>query len=290
MKLAAIIVLYNPNIDDIKRNLQSYANEVDLLIIWDNSTNPQSLSDLLTLYPNAIINQNGCNYGLATAYNKGIDIATQYCCSHIMTMDQDSSFANFEKYRTAVETSSLDGITCTAINDECVGLTSDTTVIGYSCQSGSIYPLSLIKTIGPFREDLFIGMVDAEISIRAQEFGYTITRFNKCKLIHQIGSGRKVKVFGHDITVSDYNALRHYYDSRNRILLWHQFPNDYSFPAKIKHLWGRIKLIIKIIIFEQNKISKTWAILVGTIYGICNKSVPYKDTQIAFDPNISNKI
>lgn len=277
MKLAAIIVLYNPNLEDIEKNLQSYANAVDLLIIWDNSTKPQSLNNLLTLYPNAIIKQNGCNYGLATAFNKGIDIATQYHCSHIMTMDQDSTFVNFEEYRTTVEMSSLEGITCTAINDDCMNLTSDTSVIGYSCQSGSIYPLSLIKKIGPFREDLFIGMVDAEISLRAQKFGYSITRFNKCKLIHHIGSGRRVKVFGHDITVSDYNALRHYYDSRNRILLWQQFPNDYNFHSKIKHFCSRIKLIIKIILFEHNKLSKSRAIIMGTIYGICNKSVPFKD-------------
>lgn len=37
MKLAAITLAYNSDLDDLCLNIASYADSVDLLILWDNS-------------------------------------------------------------------------------------------------------------------------------------------------------------------------------------------------------------------------------------------------------------
>ena len=37
MKLLAVIVLYNPNCEDVYSNIMSYIQAIDKLIIWNNS-------------------------------------------------------------------------------------------------------------------------------------------------------------------------------------------------------------------------------------------------------------
>lgn len=274
MKLAAITVTYNPDISIILQNIESYINNLDLMILWDNSEPGVDLSPITQHYPNIVIHHDGINHGLSVAYNWAIDYANKHNCTHLMTMDQDSRFERFEAYREWVERSNHPGISSTAINKR-TPLTEECTTINDSAQSGSIFPLSMIEKIGPFREDLFISMVDAEMCLRAQERGFKTIQYNGSNLIHHIGSERKVSLLGHSTYVSDYNPLRHYYDSRNRILMWHEFPYDMGIHAKTKHFIGRIKVLVKIIFFEKNKNPKIQAILSGTWYGLFNNPKPY---------------
>lgn len=274
MKIAAVIVTYHPQMEDVVRNMASYANDVDLLVLWDNSEKPEDLSPILQAYPKTILHQDHCNAGLPTAYNWAYQLAKEQGCTHLMTMDQDSEFEQFLSYRSWLEKHDVPGITCVRINKG-VAYDEEEVEIGTACQSGSVFPLAMLEQIGGFREDLFIAMVDAEMSLRAAEKGYKIIQYNGSNLKHMIGSRRKVKVLGHHIEVSDYNALRHYYDSRNRILLWHEFPNDYDFRGKLHHLAGRMKVMVKILLFEDHKCSKVAAIVRGSYNGFRNKAVSY---------------
>lgn len=274
MKLAAIIVTYRPDLHEVEQNVATFAENVDMLMVWDNSETPADFHHLEQLYPNIILHQEGRNIGLAEAYNKAISTARDNGCSHLMTMDQDSTFENFKEYRHQLEafTDSTVGIfTCPINNDTDKPGYRDTAV----CQSGSTYTMEMLHQIGGFREDLFIGMVDAEMSLRALEKGYRIYQIANCNLIQHVGSGRKARLLGKEISVSDYSPLRHYYDSRNRILLWYEFPYDFSPWHKLHFLWSRLKLMIKIILFENNKLPKTKAILLGTWYGFRNLPKPY---------------
>lgn len=275
MKLATITVAYNADPKDLKENILSYAHGSDILILWDNSVKPLSLDDIIETFPRIVIHQDGKNHGLPAAYNWAISYAIEQGCTHLMTMDQDSRFERFNAYREWVERTNNPGISATAINKNTFE-TGESTIINDSAQSGSIFPLSMIKNIGPFREDLFISMVDAEMCLRAQEHGFKTIQYNGSNLVHHIGSERKVSLIGYTIYISDYNPLRHYYDSRNRILMWHEFPYDMGLHAKVKHLYGRLKVMAKILLFEDNKMSKIWAIMTGTWYGIFNKPKPYK--------------
>lgn len=274
MKLAAVIVTYNPNIHEVERNIASFIYDIEMLIVWDNSETPADLAFIKQRYPNIILHQDGQNIGLSAAYNHAIRAAQEFGYTHLMTMDQDSTFENFKEYRQQIEhfdDSSVGIFTCPINNDIYVSGYRNSTV----CQSGSIYTMEMLRLIGGFREDLFIGMVDAEMSLRAIEKGYKIYQFTGCNLVQHIGSGRRVHFLGKDITVSDYSPLRHYYDSRNRILMWHEFPYDYTTWQKLQHHLSRIKLIIKILLFENQKYSKTIAIIRGTFNGISNRIIPF---------------
>lgn len=275
MKLATIVIAYNPNLDELHQNIASYAGLSDIFILWDNSEKPFDLSNIKADYPNAVIHQDGINYGLPRAYNWAIKYAEEHGCTHLMTMDQDSRFERFHDYYQWVAKKGHDGISSCAINQD-QPAKEEYTIINDSAQSSSIFPLSMIKELGPFREDLFISMVDAEMCLRAQEKGYKTLQYNGSNLIHHIGSGRKIHILNRTVTVSDYNALRHYYDSRNRILMWYEFPYDMRTRNKLTHLLGRLKTMAKIILFENNKMEKVTAIITGTWYGLLNKAKPYR--------------
>lgn len=272
MKLATVVVCYYP-CSELPQNIASYSKDSDFLYVWDNT--PGGSEVVETLQNVVVMHHNHQNMGLAFAYNRAIEAAEKDGATHIMTMDQDSSFERFLEYRRWVETGNHTGVSAIAVNPS-QPATSESSVVTWACQSGSIFPLAMIKEIGPFREDLFIGMVDAEICLRAQEKGFGIIQYNGSGLLHQVGSGRKVNFLGHSVMVSDYSALRHYYDSRNRILLWHEFPGDYDFWSKLRHLMGRWKVSMKILFFENDKRAKISAIVKGTYYGLRNKVVPYK--------------
>lgn len=274
MKLASVTVAYHPDIEQLRHNLASYAKEVEVLMLWDNSENPLDLSELKSEFPHLVVHQDGVNHGLPKPYNWAIDYAMALECTHLMTMDQDSCFEDFLGYRHWVETSNHTGISAIVTNPT-QRETRESSIITCAGQSASIFPLAMLKEVGPFREDLFIGMVDAEICLRAQEKGYTIIQYNGSGLIHTVGSQRKVKFLGHSVMVSDYNPLRHYYDSRNRILLWHEFPYDYNFKGKLRYLLSRIKVAVKILLFEKNKKAKISAIVRGTYYGLHNQTFPF---------------
>ncbi|MBR1765744.1 MAG: hypothetical protein IJ745_01720 [Bacteroidales bacterium] len=272
MKLAAVVVAYEMDTDKVVGNIESYGDKVDVLIVWDNSeTRVHDWSAVKRFRADAIVNQDMHNIGLARAYNNACRMAKERGCTHLMTMDQDSLFVNFDAYREQIVDN---GITCVGVNrSDWQQLSAHE--VGFACQSGSTFPIAMLEDIGGFRDDFFISMVDADICLSAEAHGYSIMQAGRCTIKHPIGSGRKVAVFGHSIAVSDYTALRHYYDSRNRILMWWLYPDDCDLRFKMHHFKGRIKLMLKILLFEQDKYHKILAIIRGTYSGLQNKYTPF---------------
>ena len=67
MKVAAVVVLYNPD-ENVKKNIKSYINSVDVVYAVDNSSqdNSENFSDDKIVYLS-----NGDNMGIAYALNVG---------------------------------------------------------------------------------------------------------------------------------------------------------------------------------------------------------------------------
>ncbi len=277
MRLASIVVAYNPEVKEVVRNVLSYSDVVDLLIVWDNTTNKENdWSDLQILGNKVLIYQNGENIGLASAYNRGIEISSANDCTHFMTMDQDSCFENIRCFVDNIRSCEFlyTNIFCPPVNNPYVANGNNISV-GWAVQSGCVFPMKLFRDVGSFRDDFFIGMVDAEMQLKALEHGYQIVQVGGCNLIHQVGSGRTVTRFGCTFMVSDYGPLRYYYDSRNRILMWKEFPYDYSRRQKRIFIFGRFKLCLKILLAENKKCKKIFAIIRGTLNGAFNRLIPY---------------
>lgn len=268
LKLATVVVCWYPD-DELLLNIASYSYGTDLLYVWDNTPGGSSLVD--SIQDAIILNRGKQNMGLAFAYNRAIELAEQQGATHIMTMDQDSRFVNFTYFRHCLELHPNEMV-CPPLNSSSI---TDDKIVSYAAQSGCVFPLEMIKQVGGFREDFFIGMVDVEMQMKAQEAGFKVIQIGGCSLIHHVGSERWVYLFRHPIAVSDYTPLRYYYDSRNRILMWKEFPYDFNLRQKLKHILGRIKVMVKIWLFEDGKINKTKAIVRGTVNGFLNRLEPF---------------
>ena len=93
-KVAAVVVLYNPDKNYIK-NINTYLYHVSLLVIVDNSEIPDysvysSLENINHI--KFVINKE--NTGISKAINDGIKIAVKEGFEWVLTMDQDSFFEN----------------------------------------------------------------------------------------------------------------------------------------------------------------------------------------------------
>lgn len=274
MKLASVTVLYNTTAKELLSNLDSYASSVDLLILWDNSPCPIDLHEIIHRWPETIVVQEHKNVGLGEAYNRAIDIAKQHGCTHLMTMDQDTAFIDFAKFRHWAKNQPDNILHCQVGGHHNTGAETEPMTIW--CQSATIFPLAMLDKIGVFRADYFIGMIDAEIGLRAIHHGYRVMQYNGTDARHNINPPQTHKLLGHTFYHYNYPPFRHYYESRNRILIAKEYPSDFDRHYIRRFLLSRLRLILKIVFFEKNRFNKIAAVVSGIHYGLRRKTRQYK--------------
>ena len=95
MKILAVVVAYHPEPDLLRRNLDSFADGVDHILLWRNS--PVECD-----HPKVELAGDGTNQGIGTALNAAWTYAVQNGFDWLLTMDQDSCWEDFEAFQAAV--------------------------------------------------------------------------------------------------------------------------------------------------------------------------------------------
>jgi len=271
MKIAGIIVLYNPNIIEVKNNIETYINQVEKLYIIDNSDNEIQFienNDKIFYFFN-----NG-NQGIANALNKGIQFAKKDQMDWVLLIDQDSCVhANFintmisflennqeEKIGILSPDVKWSKNTEYIIND-----VKKTKKVFTAITSGSLLNLDIIDIIGFFEEFLFIDWVDIDYCLRINLSGYCIIQIPEIYLTHQLGDCEEIKIFGKHIAyIYHHVPLRKYYITRNLFYMKKKYKKQY--PEYYKKLQRTVLFnIFKIVFFEKNKIKKIRASYLGYI-------------------------
>lgn len=285
MKLLAIVVTYNPDKELLKVSVLKYISFVEELIIWENSNIYDREKYRIDLGEyNSKIRYIGGNDNVFIAYalNYAIEYAREHGFTHLLTMDQDSLFESnsFGRFKLLVENResenaifapkilSTKGKDVYSLSKECVTMFSNVSNV---ITSGSIFKLSLFLKTGLFREDYKIDYVDFEFCLRARMSGYKIYVANEIILYQEYGNIKKILNW----YILNYSPSRLYYQTRNRIILKKEYPNLYNSGRS----WNvNIKLMVKILLFENNKIKKVVSIIRGVFDGLCFKSplVNYK--------------
>ena len=94
MKVVGILISYNPNIELLEKNIRSYINDLNKLIIVNNSS--YALEEKLKFSEGAlekieIVNLFN-NVGIAKAQNLGMEKAYNGGADYVLQLDQDSIF------------------------------------------------------------------------------------------------------------------------------------------------------------------------------------------------------
>ena len=85
------IVLYNPEISLLKKNIEAIRNQVTKVVLVDNgSNNYQDVQRLLNDYDNTYLISNGDNLGIAKALNQIMEMSKEDGAQWVLTLDQDS--------------------------------------------------------------------------------------------------------------------------------------------------------------------------------------------------------
>lgn len=284
MKLSAIIVTYFPEIDDLVKNVASCINDVDKIIIWENtpSLSLKGADELIIFNEKLVFLGTGENVGIASALNYGVNWSIENGYTHILTLDQDSYFKDsaLTGYKTLVE-QQLDpkigvfGINPVSGDHHLYEPVSTIKEVADTITSGSIFPLHVFKECGLFMDDLFIDAVDYEFCYRINKLkGYKTVVFTDILLMHKVGYVTKSK-WG--FKTDNYSAFRTYFIVRNHITMWKNYPG--IFPPSYKKVLIKTHIasrIVKVILAESDKAKKIKAIIVGAIHGLKGKLGYYK--------------
>lgn len=268
----AIILRFNSNINQIRKQFISVIEQVNSVIYIDNASYENKKFKKFLRKQNqhykifSVFNSE--NKGLGYAQNQGIKIAFNNGASHVLLLDHDSFLEkDFVKQLLSSEKTFLEngvkiGITGPIfINSETkkqypLILTDGFKIkkftnekehnfVSYTISSGSLIRKEVFEEVGLMNEDLFIDFVDNELCWRAKFFGYKILISSRAKMNHLIGD-RKITFFG--VILSSHPPFRLYYTLRNSIL---------SF--RIKHI--PLKSSIRTFIFQLLKI--TFLLIIG---------------------------
>jgi len=241
MRLAASVILYKHD-DTIYRNISSYIQVVDKMLVFDNSENPnfdQNLihSDKIVYYSDRN------NQGIAHRLNQAILYCINNNYSHLLTMDQDSSFTDnaIANYIQLIKDNN-------DINIGMYGVCYDETckvehaaINEILITSGSIINISLAEKIGNFDENIFIDGVDTDFCIRLFQNEYKTILYHKIKIKHSLGETKKVITpYLKKSKRAVHSSTRIYYLIRNNLYLRVKHPNHHHCLK-----WGNILNEIK---------------------------------------------
>lgn len=282
--ICATVILYNPD-DSLIDNINSYVNSVAKLFIIDNSEvqNKKLIEKLTTTYANVEYINNNANLGIATALNITCDRAIELEMNWILTMDQDSKFIDFTSFLLCCVTliqqhKDIGIITPNHTGDKArVYASQDCSYIKKEVviTSGNILNLKYFNTIGRFDDNLFIDMVDYDLSHKCIINNLRILLLKEHYIIHHIGEvfQRKNLITRKIKSKIEHNPQRVYYMTRNRLYLskkYNQFfPKEYNFFKTFNLLF--IHDIIKILLYEADKYKKIRAKVIALVHFSTNK-------------------
>lgn len=279
--ISAGIVLYNPNIARLKKNIDAIAPQVDVVYCFNNGAyNLNEIIELVSKYTNVQIIDGKKNHGISYALNRISEQSINTNHKWMLALDQDSvcpsnmidKFSHYLNYKNV-------GIICPVAVDKRRPKQElpkeELSFIDDTITSGSLMNLDIYKKIGGSDEYLFVGLVDDEYCYRLRLNGYQILQVNSVIMDHELGEltpskfanfylrlgdklhSSKIKALSYKRKVS---PMRVYYATRNIIYLSKKYKSKptYLFSKKFA-----LKNGISNILRSQNKLNVTKAFFNG---------------------------
>lgn len=269
MKVAAGIVLFNPDINRLKENISAIESQVDEIIFFDNGS--KNIAEIKTIIEGInskfVLLTSSKNIGIAQALNEIARHAIENKYKWLLTLDQDSVvYPNLiVQYKKKLNLPYLGQLSCKRVDrnikDDNITL-NDCSVkeVKYCITSGTLINLEALKKINGFDGKLFIDWVDNEVCCALRKAGYKTYELNYKGLLQEMGKATFSIFFGKKIYTPNYPAIRYFYNARNSIYTARKYPNEENVYIKILQ---QCKVQIHIIIFEKNKLKKFYSIAQG---------------------------
>jgi rhamnosyltransferase len=287
--VCAVIVTYHPNPAMIE-NLSVTFTQVNGMVVVDNGSNPEVLGDLRVASNNLGFHliENQENLGIAEALNQGVRWAIANGYPWVILFDQDSRiterfiaqmFASWEAHPKRDRIGSIhpryvDPDTGTEPH---VWRARDGGPV-ISLTSGALMHAWIFEKVGFFAADFFIDWIDIEYSFRIRAAGFLLADSRNAALHHAAGQPVTRRLFGIPYRPFNHGALRQYYISRNRLVVWRKYFR--VFPIWIiRSMYVSLKETVKCLIGENDRLLKLRSMLIGSWDGLRGRMGKYEEVN-----------
>lgn len=270
MKILAGIVLYHPDIERLKENLEGVYGQVGHVVLIDNTQKEtgQEVLQLINDYERCTLISNGDNLGMAHALNQIFQYGSERDYDWILTLDQDSVClpGMIENYLKYINLPSAGILTCRMTDRNFKGREIKKNLKDNICEekecitSGAFCSVEAYRNSDGFDDQMFIDCVDFDYCYNLRKHGYKIYYIEFTGLLHELGKGKDSRFLWRRITILHESPFRHYYFARNHFYLAWKYPEETTFAKEVYeefHQW------VKTILYEDQKIKKLKARLRG---------------------------
>ena len=254
----AVIVLYEPDSDRLKRNIAAIENQVDKVVLVMNSA-CEKVCVHYQQNEGIVCIKNQGNKGIAKALNQGMEYADKSGYSWVLTLDQDSVVSEglVKALYQQIHERGRVGIVAPSVMDINVG-EEDIGKTGIECvdrciTSAALTSVKAWKEVGGFTEQLFIDYVDCDYCAKLTRAGYKIIKDYDTKFFHEIGHGKRLKIGKKYYDIYNHNEKRRYYYTRNVIYYYKTYSDIVNVKKEKRDLFLRCLMIV---IFEKKKWEK----------------------------------
>lgn len=266
MKIGVGIVTFNPDIERLRENIDSITKQCSNVLIYDNgSKNYNEIEKIINNYKTVVVQRKTKNEGIASALNGIMTYFSKSNYEWVLTLDQDS-VANFNMLKALEKNIHKKNvaIVCPVVEDRnnptAFELKNEVQSVKKCITSGSLTRIEAWENVGKYDEQMFIDLVDFDFCMRIKMHNLKIIQVKNAVILHQIGNITKHQLFSWHFIVQNHSAFRKYYMGQNMIYFARKYPT-----LKIKLTEGirLLKLLITIVLFENNKFKKINALYKG---------------------------
>lgn len=273
-KVVAGIVLFNPQINRLKENIEAIVSQVEKVILFDNgSSNFKTVGSIVSKNHKLVLIHSNHNIGIAAALNNIFKYAEQkFNPDFVLTIDQDSvcsknlihEYLKFYDPKIGIYSPEIRDINVVKHTNNKSKNVPKISEVKECITSASLTNYKAWKSVNGFDETMFIDNVDFDFCKRIRKKGYKIIRVNTVFIRHELGHIKEHNTVFGKVLVKNHNSFRKYYIARNTIYMARK---DSSFIVKFIAYLRIIKQLLLVLGFEQSKASKIRSLLKGTLDG-----------------------
>lgn len=279
MRILAGIVTYNPDIFRLRQNIDAVIQQVDKLLIIDNGSKNNFLSEIVKEYPNLSVIKLDENMGIAFALNQIGNYAVAEKYEWFLTLDQDtviekdlcgqySSFIN-SHYEFITKIAILTCQFRDRNNPHFDNQKEEYLEVRDCITSAALNNTDIFINVKGFSNEMFIDEVDNDYCAKVRVAGKKIIRLKISGFLHEVGKATIHNILGFQMISENHSAFRKYYMSRNAIYMARKylfFEKNYLYYYKYT-----IIILLKILFLEQDKMDKLFAYFRGIKDGFLMK-------------------
>ena len=299
-KAAALVITHFPD-RHFPDRLDRLLEQVARVVIVDNGSDAPTRAwrERYRDRKEITVLNNPTNLGIATALNQGMNLLAREGFEWVVTLDQDSTVANgfIESLLDTIASDpnpgdvALVGAKRSDAGTNCaehrwlrpkkglpffervacdqIGPDGVTLVIS----SGTLTSVRAFNHLGPFRDTFFIDFVDFEYCLRARQSDYRILVSCHAQMLHHVGSKEQRSLFSVTLSPTLHSPLRRYYLFRNAVAMIRLY--GWTFPHwLIYELMALAEILLGVLIFEDQKLAKLRACVLGTWDGLLRRMGP----------------